>query len=65
MTEKESASFLEQIDEAKRAVAAWPQWLQESTSFVTAAVPAALAAKAAPAAKESAPVSTTTYSPGV
>jgi hypothetical protein len=64
MTEKESTSFLEQIDEAKRAVAAWPQWLQESTSFVTAAVPAALAAKAAPTVQEPVGVTTTTYSSG-
>ena len=64
MTEQESGSFLAQIDEAKRAVDGWPQWLQESTTFVTAAVPAALAAKAAPSSTDSVGVTTTYASVG-
>ena len=65
MTHDDSNAFLGQIEEAKRAVESWPQWIQQSTSVVTAAIPAALAAKGTPAHPDAGSNPTTSTYPSV
>jgi hypothetical protein len=42
MTEHQAESFLDQIEEARRNVAKWPQWMKDSTEVITPPLPAQL-----------------------
>jgi hypothetical protein len=42
MADHQTGSFLDQIEEARKNVAEWPQWVKDSTQVITPPLPAQL-----------------------